>query len=76
MPLLWTVYALLSFRNFHALPAGDESASDEFYQAPPGYRHKALHESLSKDKKKHESGGGRPIMEDAFGDLEEEDFLF
>ncbi len=67
----------MSFRNFQPLPVGAECAGDAFYQAPPGYRQKALHESLSKDKKKNREGGGsgRLTLDEAFGGLEEEDFL-
>lgn len=72
MPLLWTVYALVSFRNFHALPTEGESAQDSFFMAPEGYRLKALHQSLSKDKKKKQ----RPSLSDGpLADFEEDDLL-
>ncbi|BDA42329.1 Ankyrin repeat domain-containing protein 13B [Coccomyxa sp. Obi] len=72
VPLLWTVYALLSFRNFHALPTEGEPAQDSFFQAPEGYRHKALHESLSKDKKKNRRSS---FSDGPLADLTEEDLL-
>ncbi|KAK9901635.1 hypothetical protein WJX75_005853 [Coccomyxa subellipsoidea] len=72
VPLLWTVYALVSFRNFHALPTEGESAQDSFFMAPEGYRLKALHQSLSKDKKKKQ----RPSLSDGpLADFEEDDLL-
>ena len=51
VPLLWTVYALVSFRGFHMLPAEGEASRPAFYQPPPEYTRKALHESLSKGAK-------------------------
>ena len=72
VPLLFTVYALVSFRGFRVLPAKGDCSSDAFYQAPPGYRLKALHESLSKDKPKHEE---HSHMTDSMAELEEEGFL-
>lgn len=70
VPLLFTTYALVSFRNFHLLPQDEDCASEAFYLAPEGYRRKALYESLSKDKKRRESQ-----ITDSMADLEEEDFL-
>ena len=70
VPLLFTVYALVSFRNFRVLPEAGSCTSDAFYLAPEGYRAKALHESLSKDKKKQDYQ-----LTDAMSDLEDEDFL-
>ncbi len=70
VPLLFTVYALVSFRNFRVLPEKGECTSDAFYLAPEGYRLKALHESLSKDKKNHDEQ-----TTDCMADLEEEDFF-
>ena len=45
MPLLWTVYALVSFRQFRLLPPDSPAADDGFFEPPPSYRRKALHES-------------------------------
>ena len=70
VPLLFTIYALVSFRNFRVLPAAGHCTSEAFYLAPEGYRAKALHESLSKDKKQQDYQ-----VTDAFSDLEDEDFL-
>ncbi|CAL8467988.1 g7526 [Coccomyxa elongata] len=72
VPLLWTVYALVSFRNFHALPTDGEPAQDSFFRAPEGYRHKALHESLSKDKKKNKRSS---FSDGPLADLTEDDLL-
>ena len=72
MPLLWTVYALVSFRNFHALPTEGEPAQDSFFRAPEGYKHKALHESLSKDKKKNKRSS---LSDGPLADLTEDDLL-
>ena len=70
MPLLFTIYALVSFRNFRVLPGEGSCTSDAFYLAPEGYKAKALHESLSKGKKKQDFH-----LADAMSDLEDEDFL-
>jgi hypothetical protein len=75
VPLLWTVYALVSFRNFQPLRPEDDAGCDAFYQAPSGYRRKALHESLSKDKKKRRGDDDGALQDFSFGGLEEEDFL-
>ena len=45
VPLLWTVYALVSFRQFRVLPPDSVAAGDGFFEPPPSYRRKALHES-------------------------------
>ena len=45
VPLLWTVYALVSFRQFRMLPPDSPAADDGFFEPPPSYRRKALHES-------------------------------
>ncbi len=71
MPLLFTIYALVSFRNFRVLPEVGSCTSDAFYLAPEGYRAKALHESLSKGKKKKQDFQ----LTDALSELEDEDFL-
>lgn len=49
MPLLFTVYALVSFNKFKALKAGDPSYDDAFYELPSGYRLKTM-EELKKTK--------------------------
>jgi hypothetical protein len=72
VPLLWTVYALVSFRGFRPLPSEGDASLPAFYEAPAGYTRKALHESLSKDKK-GPSGGGTPSGA-PLGDFEDEDF--
>lgn len=72
VPLLFTIYALVSFRGFKVLPAQGDCASDAFYKAPQGYRLKALHQSLSKDKKGHAEPAH---MDDALAELEEDEFL-
>lgn len=45
VPLLWTVYALVSFRQFRVLQPDSAAADAGFFQPPPCYRRKALHES-------------------------------
>lgn len=72
VPLLWTVYALVSFRNFHALPAKGDASNPGFYAAPPGYTRKALHESLSKGKKGPPAGAAADAH---LADFEDEDFF-
>ena len=70
VPLLWTVYALVSFRNFHMLPAEGEASRPAFYQPPPEYTRKALHESMSKGTK----GPTSSLANGGLADLEEGDF--
>ena len=75
MPLLWTVYALVSFRGFRPLPSDGDASLPAFYEAPSGYTRKALHESLSKGKKEASSGGTPSgATEPHLGDFEDEDF--
>jgi hypothetical protein len=44
VPLLFTVYALISFSKFKALDAQDAAFRDDFFELPPTYRLKTIDE--------------------------------
>lgn len=44
VPLLFTVYALISFNKFKALDAGDAAYDDDFFELPANYRLKTIEE--------------------------------
>ena len=73
MPLLWTVYALVSFRSFRPLPCDGAASDPAFYEAPAGYTRKALHESLSKGKR-GDGGANGGLPEAHLAEFEDEDF--
>jgi hypothetical protein len=44
VPLLFTIYALISFSKFKGLEAGEAAYEPGFYELPPSYRLKTIDE--------------------------------
>lgn len=52
VPLLWTVYALVSFREFHVMPADHAARSKGFFELPPSYSLRTLEEAQKHSRQK------------------------
>ena len=62
MPLLWTVYALVTFREFREIGPEHEAAKEGFYERPPSYRLKEMHESSRARLTDNQSAGGERVL--------------
>ena len=52
VPLLWTVYALVSFREFHVMPPDHAARSKGFFELPPSYSLRTLEEAQKHSRQK------------------------